>query len=172
MDRAGWDAYQRELLALIEGEDPAEVQSATYGSLDERVRRAGGQVRTRPEPREWSVLELVGHLADAEVFNAARYRWVLGHDRPDLMPYDQDLITDGLRHNEADVGALLGTFDGLRRGNLELWSRSTDEQRSRLGLHAERGPLTYDMLFRQAAGHDRYHVAQIDRTLDALAASG
>jgi DinB superfamily len=168
VDRAAWDAYGEELMALVGDDDPAEVQAATTGLIRDRIDLAGDHLRTRPEPHEWSVLELVGHLTDSEVFSAARYRWVLGHDEPDLLPYDQDLLADGLRHNEADPEAMVDTFAALRRGNLELWSRSTGEQRARVGLHAERGRLTYERLFRQTSGHDRFHLAQMDRTLAAV----
>src|SRR5438445_346955 len=34
-----------------------------------------------PAPDEWSVLELLGHLVDAEIVMSGRYRWVLSDDR-------------------------------------------------------------------------------------------
>jgi len=53
--------------------------------------------------------------------------------------------------------------------NLAMWSRSTQRERARVGMHAERGPESYDLSFRLIAGHDRFHLAQARRTLDALA---
>jgi hypothetical protein len=92
---------------------------------------------------------------------------VLGHDRPALEGYDQDLIADASRHGEADMEVLLTALDGLRGANLELWGRSTADERAREGVHAERGPSTYEVLFREMAGHDRFHLDQIDRTIEA-----
>ena len=35
-------------------------------------------------------------------------------------------------------------------------------------LHAERGPETLELSFRLIAGHDRFHLAQAHRALDAV----
>ncbi len=169
MNSEQWRAYTQDLLARVEGEDPAEVQGATPALLRGRVAAAGGALRTRPERDEWSVLELAGHLFDAEVYATARYRWVLAHHRPELPPFDQDLVATRLRHNEADAGSVLDAFEALRGANLELWRRTTPAERLRAGLHLEKGELTYETLFRELAGHDRFHLAQIDRTLAAVA---
>jgi hypothetical protein len=168
VDAEGWTAYRNELFSLVGDDDPAEVQAATPALVRDRVAAAGVDLRERPLPEEWSVLELVGHLADAEIFAAARYRWVLAHDHPDLMPFDQDLLATRLRHNGSEPDAVLAMFEGLRRGNLELWSRTSPREREREGIHAERGPSSYQVLFREIAGHDRFHLAQIDRTLESL----
>ena len=171
MDAEAWKAYRDELFALVGEDDPADVQTATPALLRERVASAGDRLRERPLADEWSVLELAGHLADAEIFASARYRWVLAHDHPDLMPFDQDLLATRLHHNQADPDAVLALFEGLRQGNLELWSRTSAHERAREGLHAERGPSSYEVLFREVAGHDRFHLSQIDRTLRAVTAA-
>jgi hypothetical protein len=36
-------------------------------------------------------------------------------------------------------------------------------------MHAERGPESFELLFRMLAGHDRFHMAQARRALDAVA---
>ena len=66
---------------------------------------------------------------------------------------------------------LLGVFDALRRSNLDLWSRSTDEERARVGMHGERGPESFDLSFRLIAGHDRLHGDQARRAFDAVRSS-
>jgi hypothetical protein len=38
-------------------------------------------------------------------------------------------------------------------------------------MHAERGPESVDLTFRLMAGHDRFHLAQARRALDAVRAS-
>jgi hypothetical protein len=100
---------------------------------------------------------------------AGRYRWILAHDEPPLIGYDQDLWVDRLNHGKDVPAKLLALFEALRAANLALWSRSTPGQRARVGMHAERGPESYDLTFRMLAGHDRFHLAQARRALDALA---
>jgi DinB family protein len=167
--------YQRLMLSLVGQDDPASVQEGTPGAVGAMVATAAADLRRRPAKGEWSVLELVGHLADAELVMAARYRWVLAHDKPPIAAYDQDRWVDGLRHNEDDPRDLLALFEALRRANLALWRGTPAKDRQRVGIHSERGPESLDLMFRMIAGHDRFHLAQMDRTLTALrgaAASG
>jgi hypothetical protein len=160
--------YQRHLLGLLGDDDPAQVQSATPRALRDLVEEAGDRVRTRPEPAEWSVLECAGHIGDAEIVCSGRYRWILAHDRPPLPGYDQDRWVDGLRHNTDDPEVLLAAFEALRSANLALWAETTEAERARVGLHAERGPESLNLTFRLLAGHDRFHLDQARRALDAL----
>ena len=159
--------YQRFLLGLLGDDDPAEVQAATSAELHALFRDAGDRLRERPEPTEWSVLEVAGHIVDGELVSSARYRWILAHDEPPLTPYDQDLWVEGLRHGETDPDEMLAMFDGLRAANLSLWKRSSQEERARVGIHEERGPESYELTFRLIAGHDRNHLRQARRILDA-----
>jgi hypothetical protein len=163
-------AYQDHLLSLVGEDDPAEVQAGVVEAWRTVLADAGDWAEVRPEPSEWSVVDCLAHAVDAEVVSAARYRWILAHDEPPLIGYDQDLWVDRLhagRHDDPeDLLALLGA---VRRSNVALWRRSTDEERARVGMHAERGPESFDLLFRMLAGHDRFHMAQARRAIDAVA---
>jgi hypothetical protein len=161
-------AYRAHLIGLVGDDDPGEVQASTPRALREAVSGAGPDVARPPERGEWSVLQLVGHFADAELVTSARYRWILAHDEPELAAYDQDLWVDRLRHGEQDPRELLALFDALRAANLALWARTGRAERSRRGIHAERGPETLEEVFRMLAGHDRFHLEQIERTLRTL----
>ena len=160
--------YQDYLVGLVGDEDPAQVQAAGPDAWREVLREAGARVAERPEPDEWSVLECLGHAADAELVASSRYRWILAQDEPPLIGYDQDLWVDRLHHGQDDPEELLETFEALRRANLALWARSTDRDKARVGVHAERGPESYDLTFRMLAGHDRFHLDQARRALAAL----
>ena len=164
-------AYQRLLLDLLGDDDPAVVQAATPGAIRALVAEAGPDLRTRPEPKEWSVLEVIGHHVDGEIVVSGRYRWILAHDTPDILGYDQDLWVDGLRHAEDDPELLLRVFDALREANLDLWRRTPAADRARFGVHSERGPESYELTFQLAAGHDRFHLDQARRSLAAVRAA-
>jgi len=153
-------AYQQSLLAALGDDDPAVAQAATPAILRELIAEAGPDLRTRPEPAEWSAVELIGHMVDAELASSARYRWILAQDEPDLMPYDQDAWADRLHSTNELVEDLLPVFDALRAANLRLWAGASAADRARVGQHLERGPESYDLTFRLLAGHDRVHVAQ------------
>lgn len=161
-------AYQQMLLSLLGNDDPAEVQRQTVRRVREMIDQAGEDLRRRPAAGEWSVLELVGHLVDAELVGAARYRWMLSEETPELIGYDQDRWVARLRHNDDSPDELVGLFSALRQANVGLWDRSSATERQRIGLHAERGPESFDLLFRMLAGHDRFHLDQMRATLAQL----
>ena len=78
---AAAEAYRASLLAALGDDDPAVVQAGTADALRALVRDAGDSLRIRPEPGEWSVLECIGHITDAELVVATRERWILAEDR-------------------------------------------------------------------------------------------
>jgi hypothetical protein len=165
------EAYRRMLLDLLGEDDPAVVQAATVARLRAIVRDAGPLVAVRPAPGQWSVVECLGHLTDGELIVAARARWILAEDEPDIVGYDQDRWVDALRHGQDDPDDLITLFDALRTANLRLWAATPPADRARVGIHRERGPESYELITRLAAGHDRFHVAQAERALAAVRAA-
>lgn len=163
-------AYVEHILGWLGGDDPAQAQSTAPGAWADLVREAGTHVRARPEPEEWSVLECLGHALDAEMVSSSRYRWIIAHDEPPLIGYDQDLWVRRLRHGDEEPHDLLELFGALRRANISLWTRTTAEERARVGVHAERGRESLELVFRLIAGHDRFHLAQGRRALDTVKA--
>jgi hypothetical protein len=159
------EGYRRMLLGYLGEDDPAAVQAATVARLRELVDEAGDVLRIRPEPREWSVVECIGHLTDSELVTAARARWILAEDEPQIIGYDQDLWVDGLHHDRDDPAALIALFDALRTANLRLLATRTASDLERIGRHNERGPESYGLMVRLTAGHDRFHIAQAERAL-------
>jgi hypothetical protein len=162
--------YQRYLLGLLGDDDPAEVQADAPTAWRALLAEAGARLRERPEPGEWSVLECLGHATDAEFVVSGRYRWILAHDEPPLIGYDQDRWVERLRHGEDDPDELLSLLSAVRVANIALWRRTPESDRPRVGLHTERGPESYELTFRLLAGHDRFHLAQARRALDAPSA--
>jgi hypothetical protein len=159
------------LLAALGADDPAAVQA--HGPADARalIADSGSLLRVRPEPREWSVLLCVAHLADAETVMAGRYRWVIAHDRPELLGYDQDLWVNRLHSDEDDPEELLRQYAAFRASNIALWNRSSDAERARVAMHKERGEESFELMFRMLAGHDRVHLDQARRALAAVRSS-
>ena len=161
-------AYQALLLRYLGDQDPAGVQSQTPDVVAGLIDDAGDLLRARPAEGEWSVLELLGHFLDAEIVVSGRYRWILAHDGPPLVGYDQDEWVARLRHNDDDPAEMLSVHRALREANVSLWGRTSPEERQRVGIHAERGPESLDLSFRLVAGHDLFHIEQMNRTLQTV----
>src|SRR5256885_16858678 len=113
--------YTQFVLAYLGDDDPIEVQRHTLNALPEVVRDAGDDVRMHPAHGEWSVLQCLAHITDAEIVTSARYRWIAAQDEPTLIAYDQDLWVDRLHAEDDDPESLLHLFSALRRANLAFW---------------------------------------------------
>jgi hypothetical protein len=163
-------AYQDMLVGLVGADDPAEIQAAAPELIRQLAGEAGELLGRRPREREWSALECIAHMLDAEIVASGRYRWILAHDQPELIGYDQDLWVQRLHAPVESADELLAAFEPLRRANLALWARTPAADRERFGVHRERGPESYALTFSLIAGHDRFHLAQARRALAALAA--
>lgn len=159
------DAYRKPMLDALGMDDPVTVQETEPELWRRLIDQAGAHLRTRPEPSEWSVLDCLGHMTDSELVTAARYRWILAETEPALMSYDQEAWASRFDHSTEDTGALLEYFAALRRANITLWRRTPAADRARVGMHAERGPESFELLFRMQAGHGRVHRAQAERAL-------
>ena len=160
--------YQQSLLTELGDHDPAVVQAGTPDAIRALLADAGPDARMEPEPGEWSALECIAHLADGELVVSTRYRWIISEQDPAIVGYDQALWVANLRHADDEPDDLLELFENLRRSNLALWDRFGATHGDRIGLHSERGPESYDLTFRLAAGHDRVHLAQARRALEAV----
>jgi hypothetical protein len=167
--------YQRGMIALVGDDDPADIQAGAAAAWRELLAEAGDDLAIRPEPAEWSVLELLGHTLDGEIISAARYRWVLSEERPDVVAFDQDdwvtALHAGPAAPETDPEVLLSAFAALRAADLALWRATPDAGRRRVGIHRERGPESMGLQFILIAGHDRFHLDQARHSLAQVRAA-
>ena len=158
--------YQREMVALLGGQDPLDVLASTVAAVRELTAGVPDEVlNRRPEPGEWSAFEVLGHIWDAEVAFSWRTRLVIAQDRPTLTGYDQ-VAWAALARPGFD--ALLDGFEAMRGPNLLMLAAVKDEDWQRIGLHTERGEVSLRLLVETTAGHDWAHVRQLEQTLAAV----
>jgi DinB superfamily len=158
--------YRRELLALLGDDDPGEVLAATLQEVQEQTRDLPAElVGRRPEPAEWSVVELLAHLWDAELVFGYRARAILTQDRPALAAYDQEAWATLPR---PPFQELLAGLVALRTGNLALIGGTPLVWWERAGMHQERGETSFRVLTQEIAGHARAHLLQLEQTIAAV----
>jgi len=158
--------YQRELLALLGGQDPVAVLAATPRAVRDRVAGLSEDLLSRrPASKEWSIAELLGHLWDSEIAYSFRARLILAQDAPRLIGYDQDAWATLARPVFTE---LLEAFAVLRAANLTLLRHTPPNLWERVGLHEERGPLSLRLLTETMAGHDEAHLRQLTLTITAV----
>ena len=149
--------------AVLGDDDPIGVMAETPDRIRKLLRGLSErQVRTRPAPGKWCILEIVAHLADGEVILGSRYRFVAAHDRPPLLCSDQDAFAERLGPLNAKAVDLADDFAMARAVNLGLLERLPEEAWERVGLHSERGEESIRDMVAYYAGHDRHHLSQIE----------
>jgi uncharacterized damage-inducible protein DinB len=157
-------AYVSAVLGLIEGQEPLRVLRDTPSALTRALEELGpGAVRIPEAPGKWSVNEVLQHLADSELVFGWRIRLVLAHDRPTITGYDQDRWAERLHYADEDPREAIDRFTVLRRANVRLLERASEEDLRRVGVHAERGEESLAHIIRLYAGHDLLHLRQIAR---------
>lgn len=154
------DTYARfstaELLAIF-AEGPLRLRT-TLAVLTSR------QIRSRPRPEKWSIVEIALHLVDAEVMGAGRIRLVFSEPGATFAPYDQDAWAAALRYQQQDDAALdraLRLFDLLRATTIAVFAGATDADWRKTGTHSELGYLTLRNLLEMYADHSERHIGQI-----------
>jgi hypothetical protein len=158
--------YQRELLALLGDADPVDVLAATPQAVRDMAAGLTDEVLTRrPEPHEWSATEVLGHLWDGELMVATRGRLILAQDEPPLLGYDQDAWARLARQPFAEM---LDAYTVLRAANLSLIRDTPTAEHDRVGVHSERGRMSFRLLYQEIAGHDRAHLRQFEQTIAAV----
>jgi uncharacterized damage-inducible protein DinB len=127
------------------------------------------QTSARPVAGKWSTLEVVCHLADAEILYAERIKRVLAEDRPALASMDPDLYMARLACQARAIEDELSVVDAVRRHVLGILKEVQPADFERVGVHSADGPLTLATLLRRIAAHIPHHARFIAEKRAALA---
>jgi len=122
---------------------------------------AGAELDFHPGDGQWSVRQIVCHLADAELVGADRFRRVIAEENPTLIGFDQEAWARNLDYAHRKMSAALDSFRRLRGENHELLKGQPEAAFGRIGTHSERGPMTLLDLLRTYAEHAENHARQL-----------
>ncbi len=163
------DGYTRALLDLVAGQDPLALLPLGPTTFANAIAGLSDtQLRTPERAGKWSIVEVLKHVADAELVASFRYRMILAHDTPPIAGYDQDLWSQRLHYADGDPRDALEQFRVLRKMNVKLLSVLSNEERARGGMHSERGFEDVNQLMALVAAHDIVHTRQIERIRTVL----
>jgi hypothetical protein len=119
-------------------------------------------LRWHPAPGEWCVLEVIGHLIEAEERGfAGRVRTLLAETDPEFRTWDQNAVARERRDCEKDLAALLGEWTRLREAGVAVVEGLRHEDLPRAGRHPTVGRLSIADLLAEWVHHDRNHQRQI-----------
>ena len=118
----------------------------------------------RPLPSEWSILQILTHLADSEPsVQRARLQRILQSNNP-FLAEEPDPGPD-LPTHITDLYKLMATFVHKRTQTLNLLRSLSSEQWSRKARHGVFGLTTLLEMAHFTAQHDRIHINQLCQTI-------
>lgn len=119
-------------------------------------------LRWQPAPDGWSVLDVVGHLIEAEQRGfAGRIHQILAEPRPTFRGWDPASVARARGDNARDPQAVLDEFSRLRAGSTVLVAALDEEDLERGGIHPDVGFLTVRDLLHEWVQHDAAHLNQV-----------
>jgi len=141
----------------IAEKSPKEIAAAVSGLSDKTL-------RYKPSPQKWCVLEILGHLADAEIILSYRVRQMLADKDPVIAPIDQDAWAKHLGYLECSVPELVALYGLNRHATLQLLRRIKLQDLKKSTYHPElKRPMTVAEIGERIAAHGASHLAQIER---------
>lgn len=139
---------------------PEELTQVVSGLTDQ-------QLTTVSIPGEWTVQQIVHHLADSHMNAFIRMKLILTTENPNLLGYPQDawaLLPDV---NAIPIEASLAILRGIHARWTALFENLSDGQWSKKGFHSENGEVTIDDILKTYSWHGTNHIDQIQRVLAA-----
>ena len=144
--------------------DTTAVLSTTAARWEELIDSIPDRLlRQNPKPGEWSAIECLQHMIDAEklVFPVRIQAFLNGENFKTFDPDAQVSKSRGTRSSDE----LVKEFSKLRANNLQLLSNLTDADLPRTAQHSELGRVTLNEMLHNWAGHDLLHLVQAERAI-------
>lgn len=140
---------------------PAKLRAAVAG-----LTRA--DLTARPGPGDWSVLEVVVHLADSDAISIDRMKRMLTEDAPPLLYADETAYVDRLFPHDQDLDDALTLLEVGRRQFARVLRRLPPEAFARTGIHNRKGAVTVGGMVPSYVEHLDYHLRFIRDKRDRL----
>lgn len=112
----------------------------------------------RPGPGDWSIQELVIHMADSDEIAIDRMKRIVTEDNPPLLYADESAYIDRLLPHEQSIEDALTLFEVGRRQWSRVLRRLPDEAFARTGTHNRKGALTLAEMIAIYTRHLEHHL--------------
>lgn len=128
-------------------------------------------VRWKPASGNWSILEIVCHLADEEVEDfRARVKLTLEDPSQDWPPIDPEGVAVSRCYNDCEINDVLQRFLKERKTSVS-WLRDLRDPDWQLAYqHPKYGPIQAGAVMAAWVAHDHLHTRQIAKRLFELSA--
>jgi len=150
---------ERQAMIKTIQELPATLETTINGLSDAQL--------DAPYEDEWTIRQVVHHLADSHMNSFIRLKLILTEDQPQLKPYDQEAWATLTDTAGMPLEASVSILRGLHQRWVALFESLSEEDWQRTGYHPEIGDLSADDLLQIYDRHCREHIEQIKRLLAA-----
>ncbi len=139
-----------------------ESYGRAYDRLVDSLRSFPREMWTyRPDENDWTIHEIIIHIADSEVNSYVRCRRLIAEPGSEVMGYDEMGWARRLRYHDQDPADALELFRILRRSTYDLIRQLPESTWSNTVTHSESGRMSFDEWLHTYERHIPEHVAQM-----------
>ena len=148
-----YDAEFRDVLIEQIAATPQRVRDVVAGLSDE-------QLDTKYQ--NWSIRQIVHHLADSHMNCYIRFKWALTEDSPLIKTYDEGRWSEVIDATSSPVESSLTILDGLHARWAHLLEKLDEEQMAKTFFHPQQmQDVSLAAALPSYVWHAEHHVAQI-----------
>jgi len=159
--RAGLSSAERAALIGDIAGLPAALRAAVAGLT-------GEQLETPYRPGDWTVRQVVHHVADSHMNSYVRFKLAVTETEPTIKPYDEAAWAELDDATGEDIEVSLALLESLHRRWTRFLRSLRDEQLERVFIHPDLGRVTLDEAVQHYAWHGRHHLAHITRLRERM----
>jgi hypothetical protein len=115
-------------------------------------------LRMTPIPGQWSIQQLVIHLADSDAIAIDRMKRIITEDNPTLLYADESAYTARLHCDEQSITDAVLLFEVGRRQFARVLRQLPDSSFRRTGTHNKRGSITLGGMIQDYIAHLDHHL--------------
>ena len=112
--------------------------------------------------RNWTIRQIVHHIADSHVNSYIRFKWTLAENHPTIKAYDEADWVELADSKSGDIGPSLALLEGLHARWVQTLESMTAEQFARAFVHPQTGDsIDLWTALNYYPWHGRHHTGQI-----------
>ena len=163
-----FDQYRARILSYLGSRDPLHVQRRTPTEIERLLKGVPrATLLRRPAEDKWSIVEIIAHLADAELAMTWRLRSMIATPGVPLAWWNEAIWAQRLEYQKVPWRASSARFRSLRVANLSiLTSLPSALWDACFGIHETRGRQSVREFVTLEAAHDLNHLRQIRALLN------
>lgn len=140
---------------------------ARYVNAGDVIRRkvvglSEAQAKPPTSPGQWSIQELVIHLADSDAIAIDRMKRILAEDRPEILNFNETAYIELLHPHEQSLDDAVELFVLGRRQFARVLAKLTEVEWRRIGAHNIMGEITVLKILTTITEHAEHHLKFLD----------